>query len=548
VGDGHDLAFTSDGRWAYMAAQVAHHGVVLFSRDPSTGVLTQLPGTQGCITSDGASQDGAGTCQTYANFHEPSAVTLSPDDRYLYVTDYSGPDGIKVFSRNTTTGALTAVQCVESSTPDAGCTQVRDAGNSNTFAISPDGQHAYSAFYPSGASSGVSVFDRNASTGLLTQKAGAAGCLSDNGKDTNGAATCATGRGMIGAYGLTISPDGHTLYVGAFSAGGGMAIFHVGGDGSLSQLPGTAGCFSIDGSSSSGPNTCSVSRGTRSAYPPSIAPDGKTLYLPSEQSNDGGVAIFSLNPATGGATQLPGTAGCITQDGSSNGTPNQCTVGRTVSGGYSVAVSPDNAFVYLSANKSLAVDSFARQQGPSCSNSTVTTRYRKKVTISLHCTDPQGQPITRSITSHPRHGTLSAINQAKGTVTYTPKKSFKRSDKFTFVASDGTNASNTATATVRAAKPKLSRFHQKRKRWSRKGATRFIFTLNEAATVTFTFKRGHKRVGQLKIEGKRGKNKLRFNGRLKHKRVLGPGRFTVTIVATNAAGKSKKKTLKFTII
>lgn len=47
-GDGRDLAITSDGRFAYFTGQ-STSSVALFSRDPETGVLTQLPGSAGCI-------------------------------------------------------------------------------------------------------------------------------------------------------------------------------------------------------------------------------------------------------------------------------------------------------------------------------------------------------------------------------------------------------------------------------------------------------------------------------------------------------------------
>jgi DNA-binding beta-propeller fold protein YncE len=110
VGDGRDLAITSDGRWAYLVNQQARSfdpppAIVLLRRDPSTGALSQLPGTAGCISSDGSSQDGAGTCQTLATLGQPFGISISSDDAFVYVTDYGQPSRIHVLARDPVTAA-----------------------------------------------------------------------------------------------------------------------------------------------------------------------------------------------------------------------------------------------------------------------------------------------------------------------------------------------------------------------------------------------------------------------------------------------------------
>ena len=98
MGDGRDLVFTSDGRWAYLVNQHAQpsdpaSAIVLLRRDPGTGALSRLPGSAGCISSDGSSQDGPGTCQMLATLDRPFGISISSDDDFVYVTDYGTPDG-----------------------------------------------------------------------------------------------------------------------------------------------------------------------------------------------------------------------------------------------------------------------------------------------------------------------------------------------------------------------------------------------------------------------------------------------------------------------
>ena len=291
AGDGHDIAFTSDGRWAYIVAQNNGNktgAVMIFQRDPSSGALTQLAGTAGCITPDGSDQDGAGQCQTDATLDGPDGISISSDDRFLYVVDYDN-DTIHVFSRNASTGALSEIQCLgEAAKLPAGCTTGRVLGDSEFVALSPDGMHAYSGDYQHG----ISVFDRDPSTGLLTQKAGTAGCITDDGTDDTGATTCAVARQARGNYPILIAPNGATLY-NVDGDDGGFSVFHINGDGTLSQLSGTAGCVTIDGKDDTGASTCAVGRAIDDPYGGAISPDGSSLYVSDYNSPSGGVAVFT---------------------------------------------------------------------------------------------------------------------------------------------------------------------------------------------------------------------------------------------------------------
>jgi 6-phosphogluconolactonase (cycloisomerase 2 family) len=446
AGDGLDLAITSDGRWAYMTAQnqtpASKGDILIFQRDPSTGALTQLAGLPGCISSDGSSQGGASTCQTDISLGSPQGISISSDDRFVYAVDYFTPYRIHVFRRNAD-GTLTSIQCLEQAPAAFPCGAARVAGNSQSLVISPDGTHAYSGSY----SVGISAFDRDPSTGILGQLPGAAGCLSTTGNDDTGAATCTKARVLSGSYVARISPNGQTLYETA-SGDSGLSVFHINPDGSLTQLAGAQGCITSNGKDSDGASTCAVGRQVDNLYGAAMSPDGRTVYESNDDQLVAGVAIFSLDPATGAATQLSGLAGCVSTDGSSGGVAGVCSDGRGLSRGYGMALSPDGRFLYQ-ANEHKQVSGvavFARETAPTCAATSAAVPHGTPAAISLKCTDADGDPVAVSVLGPPAHGKLGTVSA--GTVTYTPAASYHGVDSFTFTGSDGVNTSAPATATL----------------------------------------------------------------------------------------------------
>jgi hypothetical protein len=151
-----------------------------------------------------------------------------------------------------------------------------------------------------------------------------------------------------------------------------------------------------------------------------------------------------------------------------------------------------------------------------------------------------------------------------------------------------TTGTATTTATATPTPPVLANAAQSNRSWregkrlasfSRKHklpplGTTFSFTLNEQASVSFTFtqqvggrkvngrcvaqskknRRKHacKRTltrGTLSFTGHAGTNKVSFQGRISHSKKLGLGSYTLVITATNAAGQhSSTKQLSFTIV
>jgi hypothetical protein len=439
--DVNALAVAPDGDWLY-AASSNYPGVLIFKRNPTTGALSQLAGDAGCITADGSSQAGAGTCQSDPVLQQPTGLKFSSDGRFLYVTDSSGD--IHVFAQNGTTGQLTDVECLsqEASVPP-GCAAGRDLGGS--LVITPNGDYAYST------GGGISVLKRNPNTGLLTEVPGAAGCVSDDGDDSSGLANSCTQWRVVGnTESLSISPDGNTLYA-VSHLDNGVAALHVNGDGTLTQSNGSAGCITATGTDNLGAAQCAVGRGLQSPLTSTISPDGATLYVTSAT----GVATLLVNSATGVLSQRAGSDGCASADGSSGGIAGQCAIDPDLQGTNGIAIGLDGTSAYAtsSAGTRGVISLLARQTAPSCSSVSGQAGYQTALSLHLSCTDADRQPVTLAIGTGPAHGKLGAIDQANDTIEYTPAAGFSGTDGFSFTASDGTNVSAPAGATITVSGP-----------------------------------------------------------------------------------------------
>jgi len=155
--------------------------------------------------------------------------------------------------------------------------------------------------------------------------------------------------------------------------------------------------------------------------------------------------------------------------------------------------------------------------------------------------------------------------------------------------SDGATATQSTGYVVVLAAPSITRASQTAKTWRENNTnpriaanrrkrlpvgTTFSFVLNEPATVTFSFTRpgvGRKvhgkcvapstksrrkprctrtiLAGRLTFTGRAGTNRVRFAGRISRANKLKAGRYTLTILATNAQGaRSAPRSLGFTIV
>jgi DNA-binding beta-propeller fold protein YncE len=126
-----------------------------------------------------------------------------------------------------------------------------------------------------------------AATGDLTQPAGAAGCVSEE-----GTGPCADGHGLDDPLSVAVSPDGKSVYVASFRSGGAVARLNRDpATGWIAQPAGTGGCISDTGA-----GMCANGHGLDNPYSVAVSPDGKNVYAASYNSWAVGRASIATRP------------------------------------------------------------------------------------------------------------------------------------------------------------------------------------------------------------------------------------------------------------
>jgi PKD repeat protein len=219
--------------------------------------------------------------------------------------------------------------------------------------------------------------------------------------------------------------------------------------------------------------------------------------------------------------------------------------------------------------------------------------------LSIPTTGVVGEPITLSVSPLDVWSVLGGTSWSFGdgtsaigtsvTHTYTSAGSYEvrvhSSDMFgnttsasgvIVVAPEPPPISTSSFAAQPSVPPTIAAAGQSGSTWRESGkapvGTVFSLSLNEQATVTFSFLQGvsgrmvnHRCVGNLpkgvkrrgctrtvvagtlSFGGQRGKNQLAFRGRISRSDLLRPGRYKVVVSATNSAGTSIPRLLYFTI-
>lgn len=325
----YDLAVSPDGRTVYAAAAGPGGAIAVLARDPATGALTQLDGTDGCV-----SRTGEGDCATARGMPTPRSLAFSPDGALLYAAGFyvfppsylTRVQGVVVFARDPETGALEQLEgaagCVEDSGRD-GCTAQDMPFDLRAVAASPDGEHVLAA----GTFETLAL--RTTSSGGLLPIGGTAGCIASSAtagcthdpqieSDLAFAPDSMAYLGLVpyvfegsvlrkvgsapqlrgvGAATLLFDPRGGWVYG---SGAGGVAVLSRSGTGTLSQLPGEAGCLA---------GTSTVCRGARALETTgkaALSPDGRHLYVPATGSD--AIAVLATPDTTAPAVGLAKSA------------------------------------------------------------------------------------------------------------------------------------------------------------------------------------------------------------------------------------------------
>ena len=325
------VTLSPNGRNVYVASL---RSVAVFARDRTTGVLTQLPGADGCM-----SEDSAEGCANARGLAGVASIAVPADGRNVY-TAAVGSSAVAVFTRDPDTGALGQLAGIDGCVSEGGaegCATGRGLDGAFSVAVSPSGTEVYATASRSNA---VAVLARDADTGALGQLAGANGCLSAAG--TEG---CSTARGIRGANGIAVSPDGRNVYT-ASSSSNAVATFGRGSDGRLSQLGGARGCTSEGGA-----ERCATGHALNGAFGIAVSSDENNVYVASGNA----LVAFQRSAGDGVLTEIEGPAGCVSQGGS-----DRCGVGRALLEPAGVAVSADGSNAYVASIRSDSLAVFAR--------------------------------------------------------------------------------------------------------------------------------------------------------------------------------------------
>jgi DNA-binding beta-propeller fold protein YncE len=309
------------------------------------GSLSQLSRSSGCLVD--RSKAGTGCTQVRAlsgpaPFLGSHALAISPDGRNVYVAS-SKSHAIAIFSRDSKTGALRQrpgrAGCIALG-GTSGCARAVGLAVANSVAVSPDGSNVYATSVGSNA---VVSFRRDPSTGALTQLGGGAGCIANAVRPG-----CVAGRALDGPDGITVSPNGESVYVVAFN-GSSLAVFTRNpSTGALTQPSDSTGCFVETATSG-----CTTGLALGNPEGVTVSPDGEDVYVAAPGS--AALDTFARNASTGALTQATDGTGCIVS------TPlTGCTTGTQLAGADALAVSPDGASVYVTSLISNSVTAFTR--------------------------------------------------------------------------------------------------------------------------------------------------------------------------------------------
>jgi len=176
------VAASPDGGHVYVTSG-QDDAVTVFSRSAATGKLTFVE----------VHKDGVGGIVSLDSAY---GVVVSPDNKHVYIASY-GDSTVSVFSRNTSTGALTFVEAEGA---------VSGLDSTCSVAISPDGKQVYAA---NSGNNSVTVFERDDASesptyGELTYQS----TVQDDVGGVNG---------LGGAFNVTVSSDGANVYVASAS-------------------------------------------------------------------------------------------------------------------------------------------------------------------------------------------------------------------------------------------------------------------------------------------------------------------------------------------
>ncbi|HEU4944999.1 MAG TPA: YncE family protein [Solirubrobacterales bacterium] len=324
------IVLSPDGKSVYVASSKSD-AIAIFRRDTRSGELTQPRGAAGCIAVKAATN-----CAAAIALDGPNSLAVSPDGRNVYATSRAS-NSLSVFQRNQKTGALTQLPasagCISGVSVPV-CAAGRALVGPDVVVVSPEGENVYVGSFFGNA---VAVFDRDPTSGALTQPGDSSGCIAE------AISGCALGFALGAPEGMAISGDGASLYVASALSNAVVTLARDQSSGNLSQASDSSGCVA-----NAALTGCTPGVQLEGANAVAFNPGGD-VYVTSLISNS--VTAFTRSTTTGGLVQKPGTAGCLVWLRAVG-----CSFGRALRAPEGIAVSPDGANVYVAAFANSTID------------------------------------------------------------------------------------------------------------------------------------------------------------------------------------------------
>ncbi len=279
IANPYDVTVSPDGENVYVTS-FEKEAVAELSRDPATGLLTQLALPNNCISSLTIETTGCGVGNAPGLEHVIGlVVTPNGKDLYTAAGGTEGKGAIAAFERKPG-GALEQLGggqgCI--STSNRECAAAAAIDGPEDLIVSPDGRNVY-----------VSSNQNNAVLELQHEPSGALAelpppnrCIMTPTEKVPAEAGCSETKGLAEPLGVAISPGGESVYASS-SLEDDEAVFTRNADtGALTSLPAPYECAGKVERS-----TCGLTdiEGIAEARRTTVSPDGRNLYVAGQNDH-----------------------------------------------------------------------------------------------------------------------------------------------------------------------------------------------------------------------------------------------------------------------